>query len=138
DPRYQRRLSSRHIARIAKDFDGDLLGVILVSEREDGMRYILDGMHRGEAIRSVGQATALVPAMIYRHLTEEREAKIFADLNQVRLYITPQEAFRAQLMAGEPEALKLKETVERYGFHLNFWRRLEDDDSGVPMGRKEG
>jgi hypothetical protein len=139
DPRYQRKLSSRHIARIAKDFDGDLLGVILVSEREDGSRYILDGAHRVEAIRSLGQMEAIVPAMVYQHLTEEREAKIFADLNQVRLYITPQEAFRAQLMAGEPEALALKDTVERHGFHLNYWRKREDEpDDVLPMWRKEG
>lgn len=137
DPQYQRPISTFHVNRIVRKFDPYILGVLLVSERDDGTRYILDGQHRLEAIRMMGHGEALVPAMIYRNLSPEREAQMFADLNRLRLYIPPQYAFRARLMAGDKEAIKLKQIVERYGFHLNFWKPLPGEEH-TGMYRNEG
>jgi hypothetical protein len=137
DPRYQRPIIASHVRQIIRDFDPDLLGVVLVSEREDGGRYILDGQHRIEAIRTMGHADALIPAMVYKHLSEEREAKIFADLNRKRARLGPAYAFRARLMAGDKDALKIKATVERFGFHINYLKAIPGDAPGQwrPEGR---
>ena len=140
DPRYQRPISKGHVEQIIKHFDPDLLGVFLVSERDDGSRYILDGQHRLEAIIRKGFGDAVIPAMIYRGLTEEREAHIFADLNRRRQVVNPSYAFRARLMAKDPMALKIKETVERYGFHINYLKALPEfgertGDLWKPEGR---
>lgn len=135
DPTYQRPISSKHVHKIFREFDGDLLGVILVSERPSGERYILDGQHRVEAIRMLGHIDAVLPAMVYSHLDQETEAKIFADANKKRLALHPFYTFRARLVAGDASAIALKEIAERYGFHLDYGKKLPGESS---TSREEG
>jgi hypothetical protein len=120
DARYQRPLNTRWVSEIARGFDPVLLGVVLVSERDDGSRYALDGQHRIEAIRLREQGEALLPAMVYKGLSLELEAHIFAETNRNQLKLQPGWAFRARLLAGDKNAHAIKGIVEEYGFHLNL------------------
>lgn len=137
DPTYQRPISMYQVNKIKRQFDPDLLGVILISERADGDRMVLDGQHRLEAIRLMGHGQELVPCMVYKHLTLATEAKIFADTNKERLYLSPQYAFRAQLLAGDKRASRIKRTVDTYGFHINTWKPLPGEENSG-MNRPEG
>lgn len=140
DPAYQRTLSIKQVTTIARAFDPFILGVIIVSQRDDGQLYVLDGQHRVEALRTLGYADDHIPAMVYVNLSLEDEARIFAQTNKNRMYLPPQYHFRARLVAGDKEALALKETVEHYGFHLNYWKPLPGDEKGAAtaMYRPEG
>jgi hypothetical protein len=137
DTDYQRALNPKHVAKIVEGFDPDLFGVLLISEREEGVYYVLDGQHRVVAIERMGMTTEPLPCLVYSHLTPQLEAKIFAQVNAGRLYLSPQYTFRAQIIARQPEALAIKAIVESFGFHLNFWKPLPDDES-AGMFRPEG
>jgi hypothetical protein len=135
DPTYQRPISTRHLNKIIAEFDGDLIGVILVSERTSGERYILDGQHRVEAVRLLGFPEGLVPCMVYTHLEAGTEAKMFAEANKRRLSLHPFYTFRARLLGGDESAIALRDLVDSYGFHLEYGRNLPGESG---MGRLEG
>lgn len=140
DPTYQRTLSAKQVTTIARAFDPFILGVIIVSQRDDGVLYVLDGQHRVEALRHLGYENDHIPAMVYVNLTLEDEARIFAQTNKNRMYLPPQYHFRARLVAGDAEAIQINETVQNFGFHLNYWKPLpgEDRGSATAMYKPEG
>ena len=136
DMTYQRPISRYQVNKLKREWDSDLLGVILISERDDLGRYVLDGQHRVECLREMGYGDQAVPAMVYHHLSLETEAKIFAMTNKNRLYLSPQYAFRARLLSGDPVALDINEMVQAFGLHINYWKAIPGDEPG--MGRPEG
>lgn len=136
DDDYQRPISRFQVNKLKREWDNDLIGVILISEREDGSRYILDGQHRVQSLIEMGYRDERVPAMVYRHLSIETEAKIFALANKNRLYLSPQYAFRARLLAGDKLAHAINDTVQVHGYHINYWKNLPGQEPG--MSKPEG
>lgn len=136
DDSYQRTLSRYQVNRIKREFDPDLLGVLLISERPDGERFVLDGQHRIAALLEMGHEHERVPAMVYHHLSVETEAKIFALANRNRLYLAPPYAFRARLLAGDKDAHAIVNAVAAHGYHLNYWKNIPGQEKG--MSRPEG
>lgn len=118
DPEYQRELSPQWVRKIANEFDPDVLGVLVVSRRADGNIYVVDGQHRVAAILEMGWHDQKVPCNVYDGLSLEDEAKIFWKPQTSRKYLAPGPRFRARLIAGEPEALKIREIVEANGFSI--------------------
>lgn len=137
DEAYQRVVNPRQVSKITKKFDPDLFGVLLISQRDGGDYFVIDGQHRLNAMILMEKGSEPLPCLVYTHLTLETEAKIFGLVNKERLYLSPQYTFRAQLIAKDPEALAIKGTVEQYGYHLNFWKPLPGDE-GSEMWRQEG
>ena len=120
DQRYQRDLSEVQVRKIVKDFDPDAFGVITVSSRGSGGMFVVDGQHRLAALRHMGWGAQRVPCIVYRSLTLEDEAKVFYLPQTTRKYMTPAQKFRARLIAGEPNAIAIKEMVESFGYSLNL------------------
>jgi hypothetical protein len=120
DPRYQRPIYPTQVKKIASEFDPDLLGAIVISEREDGELYVIDGQHRLEALRTMGWEDQLVPCLVHRNRSLEEEAKIFAETQTKRKQLRPVEVFAAQLLAGDPVAVGIKHAVEEVDFVLNL------------------
>lgn len=118
DPEYQRELSAPWVRRIAREFDPDVLGVLVVSRRENGDVYVVDGQHRVAAIMEMGWHDQRVPCNVYEGLSLSDEAKIFWKPQTSRKYLSPGPRFRARLMAGEPTALRIREIVEENGFSV--------------------
>jgi hypothetical protein len=130
DPKYQRTLRLSHAQRIAKNYDDSLLGVFWVSLRSDGRSYLLDGQHRLEALRIIGEMHKQVPSIVYEGLTAEQEAQIFA-LTQDRsgrINLRAVDLYRAKLAAGDETATWLSESVREVGFGI------EDVDTGGNTG----
>lgn len=119
DARYQRDVSPSHVKNIVKHFDPDTFGVLVVSERSDGM-YIVDGQHRVAALRAMGWQDQRVPCLVYRGLSIEEEAKVFYKPQTERRSMTPAARFKARLVAGEPSAVAIAKCVESYGFNVNL------------------
>ncbi len=119
DPRYQRELSELKVRKIVKSFDPDAFGVIVVSTRNNGERYVVDGQHRIAAVHKMGWSDQRVPCVVYHGLSLEEEAKVFYLPQTTRLYMTPAQRFKARLVAGEETATAIKRIVESHGFSVN-------------------
>jgi len=120
DSRYQRIVSPAAVRKMARTFDGDAFGVLIVSERYDKRKYLIDGQHRVATLAEMKRETERVPCMVYRGLTIEDEAKIFYYPQASRRALTAGQKFRARLLANEPRAIAIHNLVREAGFNLNF------------------
>lgn len=117
DPRYQRVMKEDNLQRFTKNFDFNAIGAIWTSKRTDTFYAIIDGQHRVETIRRVFGEDAEAPCLVYENLTDEEEAALFV-LAQNRVHLAPGQAFRADLYAGNPEAIAIRDMVESFGFSI--------------------
>ena len=62
---YQRHPGNTKINKIVKNFDPDLLGVIICSMRENGQVAIIDGSHRYHALVQMNQMNLNINALVY-------------------------------------------------------------------------
>ncbi len=65
DRGYQRAAGTSYINKIAREFDPALFGIITVAERDDGSYWILNGQHRVEAMRKMGNGHGTYPALTW-------------------------------------------------------------------------
>lgn len=115
DESYQRPLTS-FVKRIEKNFDPALLGTLVVSERADGTRMVVDGWTRkvGAERRGVKE----LPCIVYSGLTQPQEAALFAKLQKERRGIASYHRFRAAVVAGEEEAVQIQRLANECGYEL--------------------
>lgn len=113
DPSVQRQLNEPRVAKLAKDFNPKMLGLITASKRLDGRSYILDGQHRIAAARKAGY-NGYVATRLYESLTVAEEAALFLDLNDTRK-VNALDKFLVRATMGEPAAVALKDALERVG-----------------------
>jgi hypothetical protein len=117
DPMYHdpKRLDQRRAQRIADHFDIEAAGVLTVSERGDGTRWIFDGHHRVVAARLAG--IKQLPAKVFRGMSVPDEARLFRRLSEsVRL--RQEHLWRARLAEGEPVALEITDLLTKHGASL--------------------
>lgn len=124
DPRVQRQIDPRRVAKLAATWDDLMVGVITVSHRLPSFTgdareeefVILDGQTRWQALRIVcgqGTTTCTMMAQVHSGLTLKEEAKIFLQHND-RKGVTPLDTFRIALVAGERWAESIQEIAARY------------------------
>jgi hypothetical protein len=101
DPAYQRELNSHRVDRMAREWCGLLAQTIDVSKR-DGSFFVLDGQHRLAAARLAGVPE--LAATVYDDLTPAAEARLFVELNTLRVRPSAMDIFRARLHAGDEVA----------------------------------
>ena len=118
DFRYQRKPSERKIVTIAKAFDTIACGAIDVSRRPDGSLWVMDGNHRTEAARRVG--VKRIRALVYGGLTLQEEAALFSLKNSSAAPACAKARFKADLMAGDPEAHAIEVLAQAAGLALDF------------------
>jgi hypothetical protein len=80
DPQAQRTLNERRAQKLAEEFIPTAIGELIISERADGDRFIIDGQHRWRAAQLVGIAT--VQCEIHHGLTQTEEAVLFLIKNR--------------------------------------------------------
>ncbi len=118
DSEYNRAIRPFRVQAIRRAFNPDGLGLIYVSEREDGCCYIIDGQHRHQAVLDLKMGACEVPCAVYRNLTREEERTIFLLLNRERLPLSAQEAFAARAASGESLAGSMKDLLAMHGIRL--------------------
>lgn len=117
DEQVQRALIPARRKAIAEKLDLDGLGVITVSERDNGEMVVLDGQHRLAALDYHDMGEWEVDCHIYRGLTVAQEAALFRRLNDTRK-ITPFDDFSKALTEGDAQSLALNEIIQQHGLRV--------------------
>ena len=100
DEKAQRTLNAERAAGIARHMVPEALGTIVVSQRADGGRYIVDGMHRWHASKLNGIPTLV--AEVHHDLDQQEEAVLFLIKNRESSKPTPLDEYKIGLTAGLP------------------------------------
>lgn len=100
EPQAQRELDERRAQGISNSLIPSAIGSLTVSQRDDGKRYIIDGMHRRRAAQLSGWQT--MPAEIHYGLSVEQEAILFLIKNKESKAPNPLAEFKVGVTAGVP------------------------------------
>ena len=113
DERYQRESAARRVKTMAAQYDPTLANVIVVSRRKDGSLWVIDGLHRTAAARLAGR-THMVAA-VYEGLDPKDEARMFDLINKLRSPVKATSRFRARVMYGDPQAVRIDRLLKELG-----------------------
>jgi hypothetical protein len=146
DSRYQRIISGERVNRIADEYDPARLLPLVVSARDDGSLVIVDGQHRYRALIQMGPPDRLVDCRVIHGMTFQREAFVFAALNDTRNRrgTTPGVVFKALLEAGDEERWRIYDTVTDLDLDLDFlmithdWRNIKAVGTVWKIGHRQG
>lgn len=115
---YQRNLSQHHVMEAAQHFNLNQINPVKVSRR-NGVNYVFNGQHTIEIVALVsGSRDTPVWCMIYDDLDYQKEADIFANQMKYVRPLKPYEVFIANLEAGNPEQLMIRDLVESYSLAI--------------------
>lgn len=106
----------RRVAQIVAEFNLDVFGLPVVSERR-GVYYILDGVHRIEAIKQWlgdGWKDQKIECRVLVNLTESDEADMFDRLNNAKP-VSAFDKFRVRVNANRDTEVAVKHAVEAEG-----------------------
>lgn len=117
DITYQRSLRHDLVNRIARAWDIVKAGPILVSERDDGSLWCVDGGHRMAGALQAGEEEIF--AHVVHGLTCEEEAELRLARND-RKSDTQFEKFQTRLAMGDPIVEAISETVLQNGTKVNL------------------
>ncbi|WP_233203873.1 DUF6551 family protein [Novosphingobium sp. HII-3] len=132
DDSYQRSTdngaSKALIRRIANGWDWRMCLPLVVSKRDDGTLWVIDGQHRLAAAKLRGDI-AFLPCCVGVYGSVADEAAMFVAMNRARKPMNRLDDFHAALAGGEPEALQIKQLVTDAGFTVS---RKTGSQSWVP------
>lgn len=111
DRTYQRDTKSI-VNTIAAAYDMALAGYIVVSRRNDGGLWIIDGQQRAAGARKAGETEML--ARVFEGLDVQTEAQYHDTLNNTQPQTT-HERFKAAYVAGDPAVLSIYNIVHSFG-----------------------
>lgn len=114
-PRYQREPASAFIKRQLSKFDERLLGTVVVSKRDDGTYWVIDGLQRKEIVTALFGPNYQLRAEVHEGLTEEDEANLFHALDTQRQRLLVRDHFAGRLRMGGLVEKEIVETCARYG-----------------------
>lgn len=133
DMRYQRKVSAR-VKQIASNYDPNKLNAIILSQREDGSYWVIDGQHRTQATVLVHGKDVKLLSIVYHDMTPEEEADMFACQHDNVKAPTKGEYFKAKMFAGDKDIRGFKEATEMEGVECDFDNRTKKDGSLVSYG----
>lgn len=117
---YQRRLRAARVARIVANFDERIANEPKVSYR-DGHFFVFDGQHTVSARKARNHGKdLLIRCKVFRGLTEQDEALLFAQQTGESAKLTPSAQLRALLQGRDPKAMAFRNATEEAGFHIGF------------------
>jgi hypothetical protein len=123
DQVYQREVSRNLVEKIKADWDVAGAGFIVVSRRDNGDLYIVNGQHRVAArmelaIEAGDESGGEIVAQVFDGLNQQQEAQLRLIGNTKRTD-TAQERFRAQVAAGNPESVNLQQLLKQFDTQIN-------------------
>lgn len=121
DPEYQRGLEARSsqslIKNIAKFWDWRLCQPLNVARRGDGSLWVVDGQHRLEGAKLRGDIAHL-PCVVMNQDSREQEAQVFVSLNRRRRPLNSVDVFKADIVAGKPDATAVNDLIAAAGLRI--------------------
>lgn len=115
DARYQRDLDTRRVEAITSAYNASLVGVPVVSKREDGSYVRVDGQHRLAANIQAGFGDLPIMMEVHEGLSLREEATLFLRLNGGRTSVGAINKYKARLVAEEPDALSIRAILKGVG-----------------------
>ncbi|MEW1864312.1 DUF6551 family protein [Streptomyces sp. NPDC088194] len=100
DEKAQRTLNEARARSMASNLVPEALGTIVVSQRSDGDRFIVDGMHRWHVCKLTGIPELV--AEVHHGLDQQEEAVLFLIKNRESSKPTPLDEYKIGLTAGLP------------------------------------
>jgi hypothetical protein len=146
DETVQRGLIPARLKKLAEELDLDALGVVTVSQRDNGEYVVIDGQHRLAALKEHEMGEWDLTCNVYRHLTLAQEAALFRRLNDTRK-ITSYDDYSKGLVEGDPEIVAINGIVQRHGLKVRNYghdgtvtcvtkiRQLYQSKDGLPAGQ---
>lgn len=116
DMRVQRPLDMRRVNELTKNYNPNRVGTIIVSERYDGSRIVIDGQTRLSAKRKSGDHS-LVHAQVYKGLSLEQEASMFLDYNNSKP-VSAIDKFLVRVTEGDPVAKDITSIAANHGWQI--------------------
>jgi hypothetical protein len=116
DPEAQRTLNEGRAQRIANNIVPEAIGLIMVSQRDNGEKYIVDGQHRWRACQLAGIPT--IKAEIHYGLTQEQEAILFLIKNRESHKPRPIDEFKVGLTGGVRLFVDTDRVLKKHGLGL--------------------
>ena len=113
---YQRTMIGHQINKIAKRYDDDAFGSLLVGRRKDGTYWVVDGLQRLSAARKIGRKK--VPCRIFESEGPQHEAAVFRKVNKDRSNVNAVALFKALLAEGDEEAIAIQDAVASVGLKI--------------------
>ncbi|MEU9712903.1 DUF6551 family protein [Streptomyces sp. NPDC047967] len=104
--------------KLTKIWDRDVLLPAIVSLREDGVYYVLDGQHSNAVAKEVEGANFKRDCMIYTGLSRQQEAKLFLAANRDRKPVKPHDNFRVAITAGDEFSIRVEQEVKSCGLEI--------------------
>lgn len=116
DPQAQRSLSESRAKGIARAIVPSALGSLTISQRDNGDRYIVDGMHRRRAAQLAG--IEVMEAEIHYGLTQQQEAVLFLIKNRESQAPNAADQYLVGLTAGVPVYVDLQGVLNQMGLSI--------------------
>jgi hypothetical protein len=134
DESYQRSVdtpaSQALIRKIAQYWNWDLCQPLVVSRRDCGDLFVIDGQHWLEAARLRGDIAQL-PAMVKGYASAADEAASFVHLNQARTPLNGLQIFHAALASEDTTAIAIRDAITAAGLKLGRSSNLQLSPPGT-------
>lgn len=112
---YQKKIRKNIVKKIVNNFNPAALGVIHVSQRQDGTFWIFDGQHRVEAMKQMGYEAA--DCLVFSGMTYQQESQALVSHHDVSKPSKVEEHF-AKMEAQDVTALTINNTLESIGLRI--------------------
>lgn len=120
DPDYQRQVDYARVKKIVSNFNENLVNPIKVSYR-DGKYYVFDGQHTLKAlILHNNNKDLMVRCKVYRGMTKEDEARLFAEQNGISRIVESNQKLNSLYVAKDKDVVEFKKTIEDCGLICDF------------------
>ena len=117
---YQKPLNEKRVSQIAAEFDERVANEPKVSYR-NGNYFVFDGQHTIAArVMRNGGKPLKIRCKVYRDLTPEQEALLFATQTGFAAKPTPGNRLRARIYAKDKMAIDFRDETECCGFLLDL------------------
>jgi hypothetical protein len=115
---YNRPVNDCRVKDIAKNYDESLVGIIILSIREDGNYFIVNGQHRKLGIEKAGGTHSL--CQVFIGLTLQEEAEMYKKLSDTTKAIPAINSFKAKLVLKDEASLSIMRIVKSLGLEIYF------------------
>lgn len=111
------KINLSRVEHIANSFDPEQIGNPTVNLRNETY-YVLDGMHRVEALKLIGWGDQQIQCWTYEGLSELEEAETFLKLNDT-MAVSAFDKFRVGVNAGRPVECDIDRVVRAQGLRVS-------------------
>ena len=119
DEKYQRKIDSKRVAKIVKDWDDNLVNAPKVSLRHDGKYYVFNGQHTLAAWQKK-YGDKPIQCKVFRGLSEEEEKNLFVRQEGYSRPVGNYDKIRAEYNSGSSDVVDMAECCKVCGLSIDF------------------